>query len=244
VAQDNKVFDLHHGYLLRTDLCAGVHTTRVAKKFEWFGLTLLKRYLEKNVVIRDVHDNPQYYSKGIDLIVQGKETFSIDLKTDSYMGTDPMRKIKGQCNPDSGVMLIETISQLQYNRNKSDVPGWFFTSEADEIYYYYLAVLNEAQELTDIHSEYKMKIKSKTDTRSVEDNLIKALKVDNDMLVTYNLKKARKWLSDNIDELKISYSGATNPTYVTVSLRIPRELFLEPSGPGRNLGRVYPKILE
>lgn len=223
-------------------MCAGLHTTRVAKKFEWFGITVLKRYLERQAVVRDVHDNPQYYSKGIDLIVGDKKTYSIDLKTDSYIGSDPERKIKGQCNPDSGVTLFETISQLQYNRSKADVPGWFFTSEADEIYYYYLAVLNDPRELNDIYSEYKVKVKAKEGLGSVEDKLIRMLRVDNDLLLIYNLKEARRWLSENESTLPLSYSGATNPTYVTVSLRIPREIFVQPRGPAKNVGRIFPNV--
>ncbi len=219
-----------------------MHTVRVAKKFEWFGLTLITRHLKQNATVQDVHDDPHYYSKGIDLIVEGSRAFSIDLKTDSYIGTDPLRKVRGQCNPDSGAILIETISQLQYNRRKTDVPGWFYTSEADQIYYYYLAVLNEPEQLNKIYAEYRERIKSGGETRSVEDQLIRTLKVDNDLLVTYDLIEARKWLLENESRLEVSYSGASNPTYVTVSLCVPRSNFLEPHGPGRNLGRIYPKI--
>lgn len=222
---------------------SGVHTTRVAKKFEWFGLTIIKRYLEQKSVIRDVHNDPEYFTKGLDLVLEGKQTIGIDLKTDSYIGSDPERKIRGQCNPDSGAILIETISQLQYNRQKQDVLGWFFTSQADEIYYYYLALLNEPQQLDEIYAEYRDRLKSGSETKSVENRLLKALQVDNDLLVTYNLKEARSWLAQNESRLEVSYSGATNPTYVTVSLRVPRQVFLQPAGPGRNLGRIYSKVV-
>jgi hypothetical protein len=223
-------------------LDTGVHTTRLAKKFEWFGLTVVKRYLELNATVQDVHADPRYFSKGVDLVVQGTREFSIDLKIDSYIGTDPNRKIRGQCNPNSGVILLETISQLQYNRNRTDVSGWFYTSEADEIYYYYLALLNEPGQLNEIYNEYKDCVKSGRETETAEDRLIKSIEVDNDLLVTYALKEARVWLKANLGKLDVSYSGATNPTYVTVSLRVPRAIFLEPNGPARSLGRIYPKV--
>ncbi len=223
-------------------MSTGVHTTRVAKRFEWFGLAVMKRYLERRSTVRDVHADSMYFSKGIDFIVEGGESYSIDLKVDSYIGRDKTRKIRGQCNPDTNMILIETLSQLQYDRRRSDVPGWFYTSEADEIYYYYLAVINDPEELNGLYDEYRSRIKSKMDLKPIEDKLIRAMKVDNDLLISYKLKEAREWLSKNMDTLKISYSGATNPTYVTVSLRIPRESFLTPSGPGRDLGRIYPGI--
>lgn len=202
---------------------------------------MIKRYLERHSTVRDVHADPMYFSKGIDFIVEGKG-LSIDLKVDSYIGRDKDRKIRGQCNPDTNMILIETLSQLQYDRRRPDVLGWFYTSKADEIYYYYLAAINHPQELNDLYDEYRSRIKSKMNLEPIEDKLIEAIKVDNDLLVTYDLKEARKWLSENADKMKISYSGATNPTYVTVSLRIPRQSFLAPNGPGRNLGRIYPVV--
>jgi hypothetical protein len=223
-------------------LSSGVHTTRVAKKFEWFGLAIIKRYLQKTAPVKDVHYQADYFSKGIDLIVEGAPSYSIDLKVDSYIGSDPSRKIRGLCNPDSRMILIETLSQLQYDRTKSDVKGWFFTSEADEIFYYYLALLNDEAELTRVYSEYREAAKQGAKTATIENRLISSLKVDNDLLVSYSLSEARKWYECVGSRLPVSWSGAPNPTYVTVSRRIPREMFLAPRGPGRNMGRVYPKI--
>jgi hypothetical protein len=215
----------------------------VAKKFEWFGLTIMKRYLLKTLSVKDVHYDPDYFSQGIDLIVEKPTSFSIDLKVDSYIGSDPGRKIRGLCNPDSKMILVETLSQLQYDRSKGDVKGWFFTSKADEVFYYYLALLNDASELNPIYAQYKAALQEHRDTGYVEDELIRLLRVDNDLLITYNLGKARKWYQEVGSHLDVSWSAAPNPTYVTVSRRIPRELFVEPNGPAHNMGRIYPKIV-
>ena len=82
----------------------------------------------------------QSVKPGIDLILHhpNNTTTTIDLKVDSYYGSDPNRKIRGLCNPDSGYILLETISQLQFDRERQankngtlrarsrpDVPGWF-----------------------------------------------------------------------------------------------------------------------
>lgn len=189
-----------------------------------------------------MHSDPQYFARGIDLVVEAPQSYSIDLKVDSYIGSNPERKIRGMCNPDSKMILIETLSQLQYDRKKEDIPGWFFTSNADEVFYYYLALLNEPNELNPIYSLYKEAITQHRETEAIEDQLIRSLKVDRDLLVTYDLKKARLWYTRTGFKLPISWSGAPNPTYVTVSRRIPRSQFLEPEGPGRNLGSIYAKV--
>jgi len=56
---------------------------------------------------------PPSVKSGTDLILHqpNNTTTTIDLKVDSYYGSDPNRKIRGLCNPDSGYILLETISQ-------------------------------------------------------------------------------------------------------------------------------------
>src|SRR5207237_10533006 len=118
-------------------------------------MTVVKRYLTRDKDsrdLRDVHSNPEFYDKGIDLVLNLPNTQkrTIDLKVDSYIGSDPSRKIRGLCNPDSGFILLETISQLQYDRSrnstngtlpvrqKADVHCWLFTSSVNEDYNYLL----------------------------------------------------------------------------------------------------------
>src|SRR5947209_3882402 len=135
-------------------------------------MTVVQRYLTRDKDsrdLRDVHSNPEFYRNGIDRILKlpNVQKRTIDPKVDSYIGSDPSRKIRGLCNPDSGFILLETISQLQYDRSrkispngtllvsqKADVPGWFFTSSADEVYYYFLALLNTEDQLNPIYAEY------------------------------------------------------------------------------------------
>ena len=67
---------------------------------------------------------PPSVKPGIDLILHhhNNTTTTIDLKVDSYYGSDPDRKIRGLCNPDSGFILLETISQLQFDRRDKSTP--------------------------------------------------------------------------------------------------------------------------
>ena len=49
---------------------------------------------------------PPSVKSGTDLILHqpNNTTTTIDLKVDSYYGSDPDRKIRGLCNPDSGYL--------------------------------------------------------------------------------------------------------------------------------------------
>lgn len=233
-----------------------VHTVRVAKKLEWFGLTILKRYLARQgpgSKVEDVHDDPPYFSKGIDLILHDATngTRTIDVKVDSYYGSDPKRKIRGLCNPDSGFILLETISQLQYDRktdadsggsmpvrSKADVAGWFFTEKADEVFYYYLALLNEESELNPIYTKYVSLVSSGQSPLSVENELLRHLKVDRDLLVSFGLNETRTWYESAPASAFRGFAAAPNPTYLTLSRRAYRENFIS-NGPGKSHGPIF-----
>lgn len=238
-----------------------VHTVRVARKFEWFGLTILKRYLARpaaGLKLEDVHDDPQYFSKGIDLIIHNatNETRTIDVKVDSYYGSDPKRKIRGLCNPDSRFILLETISQLQYDRktdpdsggtipvkSKGDVPGWFYTEKADEVFYYYLALLNDESELIPIYAEYVNLVNSGQPPVEVENKLLRQLKVDRDLLVSFRLDEARVWYESALPSAFRGFAAAPNPTYLTLSRRAYRDNFIS-NGPGKSHGPIFSTVVD
>ena len=233
-----------------------VHTTRVAKKLKWFGMTVVKRYLTRDIDsrdLRDVHSNPEFYEKGIDLVLNlpNAQKRTIDLKVDSYYGSDPSRKIRDLCNPDSGFILLETISQLQYDRSrkvstsgtlpvrqKADVPGWFFTSSADEVYYYFLALLNTETQLNPLYAKYVELVKSNQPTDELENRLLRELRVDRDLLVSFSLSEARAWY-DTIPETGFQgYAPAPNPSYLTLSKRVKRDQFIS-NGIGKSHGSIF-----
>jgi len=238
-AGESEDGDIRHG--------GGVHKMAAAKKVELVGLAILKRYWRLEYPegnIEDVHDRPDYFQKGIDLVLstprEGKSK-TVDAKVDTYIGTDPTRKIKGLCNPNSGFILMETISQLQFDRGKKDAPGWFYTSEADEIHYYYIALLNDARELAPYFIRLKDAAGSERSVDMIEDELIRILRVDQDLLVVYDLEEAREWLGRFSRNRTLSYSGAVNPTYVTVSVRVDRNTFCS-QGPGRMKGPIFERV--
>ena len=236
-----------------------VQNTRVAKKLDWFGLTVVKRYLTKDKDsrdLRDVHSNPEFYDKDIDLVLNlpNAQKMTIDLKVDSYYGSDPTRKIRGLCNPDSGFILLETIGQLQYDRSrkvstsgtlpvreKADVPGWFFTSSADEVYYYFLALLNTETQLNPFYAEYVKLVNGNQPTDEVENRLLRELHVDRDLLVSFSLSEARAWYDTVPETLFQGYAPAPTASYLTVSRRVKRALFVS-NGIGKNHGSIFPLV--
>ena len=236
-----------------------IHTVRVAKKLEWFGLSIVKRHLEgSGSRVEDVHNDPNYFSKGIDLIAHSAKSgkLTLDVKVDSYYGSDPNRRVRGLCNPDSGFILFETISQLQYDRKpnvepdghipvrtKRDVPGWFYTGKADEVYYYYLALLNDEGELNPIYAEYVSLAKSNSSTTEVENKMLRTLRVDRDLLVSFRLDETRRWYETAPASAFQGFAPAPNPTYLTLSRRGRRINFIE-SGQGKSHGPIFPTVVK
>jgi hypothetical protein len=236
-----------------------VHTTQVAKKLKWFGMTVVKRYLTRDKDsrdLRDVHSNPEFYDKDIDLVLNlpNAKKRTIDLKVDSYYGSDPSRKIRGLCNPDSGFILLETISQLQYDRSRkvstngtlpvrqrADVPGWFFTSSADEVYYYFLALLNTETQLNPLYAEYVELVEGNQPTEEVENRLLRELRVDRDLLVSFSLSEARSWYDAAAETAFHGYAPAPNPSYLALSKRVKRDLFIS-KGIGKSHGSIFPLV--
>jgi hypothetical protein len=236
-----------------------VHTTQVAKKLKWFGMTVVKRYLTRDKDsrdLRDVHSNPEFYDKDIDLVLNlpNAKKRTIDLKVDSYYGSDPSRKIRGLCNPDSGFILLETISQLQYDRSRkvstngtlpvrqrADVPGWFFTSSADEVYYYFLALLNTETQLNPLYAEYVELVEGNQPTEEVENRLLRELRVDRDLLVSFSLSEARAWYDAAAETAFHGYAPAPNPSYLALSKRVKRDLFIS-NGIGKSHGSIFPLV--
>jgi hypothetical protein len=223
-----------------------LHTTRSTRPLEWIGLTIVKAWLRVSsprILIEDVHNNPAWFDKGIDLILKYPDhTETIDLKVDSYYGTQPSRKARGLYNLDSGVLLIETTSQLRYDRtdlqDSPDVPGWFFTSTADRILYYFVAILTPAPVLKAILARRRGLETVGEASEMIDRELLSILEIERDELLSYSLEAARTWFKDAPKDAFEGWAGAGNPGYVTVSKRLRRDYFLK-SGWGTSHGPIF-----
>ena len=123
-------------------------------------------------------------------------------------------------------------------RSKADVAGWFFTEKADEVFYYYLALLNEESELNPIYTKYVSLVSSGQSPLSVENELLRHLKVDRDLLVSFGLNETRTWYESAPASAFRGFAAAPNPTYLTLSRRAYRENFIS-NGPGKSHGPIF-----
>ncbi len=123
-------------------------------------------------------------------------------------------------------------------RNRPDIPGWLYTSKADEVYCYFLAILNTAAELRPIYSEYVELVKARESTMDLEQKLLRLLKIDRDLLITYGLNKARTWYETAPPDAFAGHAGALNLTYITLSRRAHRDRFVS-EVPAKNHGSIF-----
>lgn len=203
---------------------------------------------QPQVIVEDVHNSRDWFDKGIDLILrEGDRVETVDLKVDSYFGKDPKKRQRGFYNLDSGVLLLETTSQLRYDRTDlerhPDVPGWFFTSKADTIFYYYVAIETSATLLRDILARRRGLETVGSTAELIDRELLSKLEVERDELLWYSLKVARSWFSSAPESAFEGWAGAGNPGYVTVSRRLKRSYFLN-SGWGNTYGSIIGRARE
>jgi len=134
-------------------------------------------------------------------IVSGFETFrsrSVDVtfslhggvhqvkvKPDPYFGTDPA-KIRNRAltfyRADAGSYAFEAVAN-----SATRAPGWMFDSEADDLYYYYLALSQEEDEVRALLGER-------------DEVLFSELKVDRDELRILPMAETRIWFERHFEE--------------------------------------------
>lgn len=224
-----------------------LHTMRSTRPIEWVGLTIVKAWLRATyhqIKIEDVHGNPDWFSKGVDLILTYPDrTETVDLKTDSYYGLDRKKKIKGFYHPDSGFLLLETTSQLRYDRKDlgahPDVEGWLTTGQATHVFYYYLAVLTPPVEVLAMYDRMVSLEKVGKASELIGRELLAKIDIERDELLSYSLPRMREWYKTAPTEAFKGWSAATNAPYVTVSKRLKREYFLQ-----HGLGTSHGSIVE
>lgn len=125
-------------------------------------------------------------SSGIDIAYryQGRRV-GIKVKPDSYFGTDPSKVRERELvfyRSDAGHYAFESISN-----HMTREPGWMFNSEADEVYYYYLALSQSEDEIRALLSE-------------PDDVFFGELKVERDELRMLPMPQTRSWFMSHFEE--------------------------------------------
>ncbi len=123
---------------------------------------------------------------GVDLVYtsSGQRT-RIKVKPDAYFGVDPAKvgdRALTFYRPDAGHYAFESISN-----NVTREPGWIFNSEADYLYYYYIALSQSESEVAALLSE-------------PDAVFFGELKVERDQLHVILMKNIRRWFEQHYEE--------------------------------------------
>lgn len=95
------------------------HYTRIGQT----GEQAVLNYLQKNWIVEDTTKNPEYFDKDIDFIITSKK--------------DPTFVKKIEVKTDRQIHLWHNLFVERYTRvEKPRKLGWFYTCQADELYYY------------------------------------------------------------------------------------------------------------
>lgn len=109
----------------------------------------------------------------------------IKVKPDPYFGTDPA-KVNNRAltfyRADAGSYAFEAVAN-----SATRAPGWMFDSEADDLYYYYLALAQDEDEVRALLGES-------------DDVLFSELKVDRDELWILPMAETRIWFERHFEE--------------------------------------------
>lgn len=149
----------------------------------------------------------------------------IKIKSDSYFGTDPAKVCDRDLvfyRPDAGHYAFESISN-----NMTREPGWMFNSEADELYYYYIALTQPEDEVAALLGE-------------PDEVFFSELKVERDQLQVLPMRQTQHWFEEHYEEY--------TPRPVTVGdhsawYRLIPRADIEGSLPGiRSLGPVFQTV--
>jgi hypothetical protein len=144
----------------------------------------LRRAMNKDVDIVSRH--AVQAARGIDIVYASPDGVrrSAKVKADSYFGTDT-RKIGDRSLPfyraDTGSFAFEAVAD-----SVTREPGWMIDSEADELYYYYLAL---AQEEEDVRALLK----------EPDEVFFPEIRVERDDLIILPMAATRRWFADQAD---------------------------------------------
>lgn len=122
---------------------------------------------------------------GVDLAyTSAGQTVRIKVKPDPYFGVDPAKIIDRSLSfyrPDALHYAFEAISN-----NLTREPGWMFNSQADQLYYYFIALTQTEQEISALHM-------------GPDEVFFTELQVERDELHILPLLELRRWFEENFE---------------------------------------------
>ena len=140
----------------------------------------------------------------LNYVVDGTDV-GVKLKADPYCGPDAAKAMDRGLpfyRPDQGQYALELIENAGARQ-----PGWALSSEAEYLYYYFLALDHTETELEELHNR-------------VDDALLPELRVTVDELVILPMPELRDWLELNAD--RYASRPVISPTGASWCRLIPR----------------------
>lgn len=140
-----------------------------------------------NDAVEIIHPWPTVATRGgVDLTYRfAGRTVKVKVKPDAYFGRDSDKIAERSLTyyrPEGDHYAFEAISNAATRE-----PGWIFNSEADELYYYLLAVSQTESEVAAIMAE-------------PDEVFFSELKVDRDELHIMPMKPVREWFEANYEK--------------------------------------------
>ena len=149
---------------------------------------IIARYLRRGLgnAAEIVSDSAMQAARGVDIIHTLDGTHrTIKVKADSYFGTDPA-KIGDRSlvfyRADTGSFAFEAVADAATRE-----PGWIMESEADDLYYYYLALGQREGEVRAL-------------LREPDDVFFAEIAVERDDLTILPMASTRRWFAAHADD--------------------------------------------
>lgn len=147
--------------------------------------SVAERIIAKHLLVRGasraeiVDAGDSSHGRGIDIVaIEGKASRRIKVKADPYFGVDS-RKIGDRglefYRADSGSLAFEAVAN-----SSTREPGWTLVSDADDLYYYYLALGQTPDEVRALLSE-------------PDEVFFSEIAVERDELLVLPMKDVREW---------------------------------------------------
>ncbi len=109
----------------------------------------------------------------------------VKVKPDPYFGVDPVKVANRSLafyRADMGAFAVEAVANAATRE-----PGWMFESAADDLYYYYLAIAQDEDEVRALVTE-------------PDEVFFSELAVDRDELVVMPMAVARQWFEQHYED--------------------------------------------
>lgn len=126
------------------------------------------------------------HGRDIDIVsIEGKTSRRIKVKADSYFGTDS-RKIGDRrlefYRADSGSLALEAVAN-----STTREPGWTLVSDAEDLYYYYLAIGQSPDEVRALLSE-------------PDEVFFSEIAIERDELLVLPMRAVKEWFENHYQD--------------------------------------------